>query len=80
MLVDGRRIPAFGPPRTVVDGDAKSLCIAAATSWRVVATLDDGKTADSRYGFISTRAAAKTPPSRFGSWGPCSAHRRSYSP
>lgn len=86
VLVDGpRRIPDFElPQETVVDGDAKSLGIAAAS---IVAKVvrDRWMARQHRrfpgYGFALHKGyGTKTHLAALGKLGPCSAHRRSYAP
>ncbi|OGS01683.1 MAG: hypothetical protein A2V88_11015, partial [Elusimicrobia bacterium RBG_16_66_12] len=86
VLVDGpRRIPEFEIPQTtVIDGDAKSLCIAAAS---IVAKVvrDRWMTSQDRrfpgYGFVQHKGyGTKTHLAALEELGPCSAHRRSYAP
>ncbi|MBI2387421.1 MAG: ribonuclease HII [Elusimicrobia bacterium] len=86
VLVDGpRSIRGFDlPQRTVVDGDAKSLCIAAASvvakvvrdRWmRRLARLHPG------YGFAAHKGyGTKAHLSALAELGPCAAHRLTYEP
>jgi len=86
VLVDGpRSIPSFElPQQTVIDGDAKSLCIAAAS---IVAKVvrDRWMARQHRrfpgYGFAQHKGyGTKSHLTALGKLGPCSAHRRSYAP
>ncbi|OGS41601.1 MAG: ribonuclease HII [Elusimicrobia bacterium RIFOXYD12_FULL_66_9] len=86
VLVDGpRSIPAFElPQRTVVDGDARSLSIAAAS---IVAKVvrDRWMARQHRrfpgYGFAQHKGyGTKAHLAALDELGPCAAHRRSYAP
>lgn len=85
ILVDGARTPGSGLPETaVVDGDARSLTIAAAS---VVAKehrdrlMRDFDRQFPRYGFASNKGYA-SPDHReaLARHGPCRLHRRTFSP
>ena len=85
VLVDGARTPGSGLPETaVVDGDARSLSIAAAS---VVAKehrdrlMRDFHRQFPRYGFDSNKGYA-SPAHReaLSRHGPCRLHRRTFSP
>jgi ribonuclease HII len=86
VLVDGpREIRAFDlPQRTVVDGDAKSLCIAAAS---VVAKVVRDRWMERLarrhpgYGFeVHKGYGTKAHLSALAELGPCAAHRLTYEP
>lgn len=86
VLVDGpRRIPSFDiPQETVIDGDAKSLSIAAAS---IIAKVvrDRWMTSQDRrfpgYGLVQHKGyGTRIHLAALGKLGPCSAHRRSYAP
>ncbi|MBI2788626.1 MAG: ribonuclease HII [Elusimicrobia bacterium] len=86
VLVDGpRAIRSFDlPQRTVVDGDAKSLCIAAAS---VVAKVVRDRWMERLarrhpgYGFeVHKGYGTKAHLSALASLGPCAAHRLTYEP
>ena len=86
VLVDGpREIRAFElPQRAVVDGDAKSLCIAAAS---VIAKVVRDRWMERLarrhpgYGFeVHKGYGTKAHLSALASLGPCAAHRLTYEP
>lgn len=85
LLIDGNRLPAFEiPTEALVDGDAKSVSIAAASVLakvmrdRLMRELDEKWP---HYGFKRHKGYAT--PEHFEAlkqWGPCPIHRRSFEP
>lgn len=86
VLVDGpRRIPSFDiPQQTVIDGDAKSLAIAAASIIAKVVRDRWMIRLERRYpgyGFFQHKGyGTKIHLAALDKLGPCAAHRRSYAP
>jgi len=86
VLIDGpRRVPALGlPQEAVVDGDAKSLCVAAASVIAKVVRDRWMSRLERRrpgYGFARHKGyGTKDHLSALDRLGPCDAHRRTYAP
>ena len=86
ILVDGPRgIPSFDiPQQTVIDGDAKSLCIAAASIVAKVVRDRWMSRLERRYpgyGFARHKGyGTKVHLEALDRLGPCAVHRRSYAP
>ncbi len=85
ILVDGARVPGSGLPETaIVDGDARSISIAAAS---VVAKeyrdrlMSDFHREFPEYGFATNKGyASPTHREALSRHGPCPLHRRTFSP